>query len=139
MSRAYSFSLVIPPTALVTPQSYAFLLTPGTLISLCHSELLQQVSPLHFTTDSNYHKKHPKHLSQLLYDFFRGIPLLYYKQKYSKTILTQKPQFYYQNQTKQRKNQTFPKSIDYELERESILFPCLESDIVIKDLSKSTE
>lgn len=37
------------------------------------------------------------------------------------------------------KNQTFPKSTDYELERESILFPCLESDIVIKDLSKSTE
>lgn len=74
MSRAYSFSLVIPPTALVTPQSYAFLLTPTTLISLCHSELLQQVSPLHFTTDSNYHKKHPKHLSQLLHDFLEGYP-----------------------------------------------------------------
>lgn len=68
-----AFLCLGPPTALVTLQSCAFLLTPCcSLISLCHSELFQQASHLHFTTGSNYHKKHPKHLSQLLYDFLEG-------------------------------------------------------------------
>lgn len=61
--------LVIPLTAPVTLQSCAFLLTPCSLSSVCHSELLQHASSLHFTKGSNYHKTHPKHFSQLLYDF----------------------------------------------------------------------
>lgn len=138
LSGSYSCLLVTLPRALATLQSCAFLLTPCSLISVCHSELLQHASSIHFTS-SNYHKKHPKHFSQLLYDFSEGYSY------YTTSRNTQK-QFPHRNlnsttKTKLRKEkkQTLPKSIDYELGKESILSPCLGSEIAIKALSKSTE
>lgn len=136
---SYSSLLVIPLTALITLQSCSFLLTPCSLISVCYSELLQHASSLHFTKGSSYHKKHSKHFSQLLYDFSGGYS--YYTT--SRNTQRQFPQRNLNSTTKTKlrkeKNQTLPESTDYELEKESILPPCLGSNIVINALSKSTE
>lgn len=105
------------PTASIISQSHEFLLIHFSLISLHHSELLQQASLLHYTTGSNYHRKHADKIS--FPTTIRQFP-------------PKKLNTYYLEKTQP------PEMIEYKLEKGGIsVFPCLESDTITESPFKA--